>query len=103
MLEAAGVGPEAGPVAGPVAVAWTGEAEGLGPRSRRRRSSGSGCEAGAAAAVAGGRKEGEDRGRSLLAPLLMGCPAGAVGARCRAELEPGEGTVEVAVKWWVQG
>lgn len=95
-MEAAGVGPEAGPAPESVAVAGMVEVVALGPRSRPHQSSGSGCEVEAAAAEAGGRKEGEGRGRSLLARLLMGCPAGAVGARRRAGLEPGEGVVEVA-------
>lgn len=59
-----------------------------GPRSRPHQSSGSGCEA--EAAEAGGRKEGGGRVRSLLA-WLTGCPAGAVGARRRAGLEPESG------------
>lgn len=60
-----------------------------GPRSRPPRSSDSGCGAEAAGAAAGERKEGEDRGRSLLAQLPKGCPAGAAGAPHRVELEPG--------------
>lgn len=101
-LEVAGVGPEAGPAPGPVAAAgMEEEAEVPGPRSRPRRSSGSGCGGEAEAAEAGGRKEGEGRGRSLLARLLMGCPAGAGGARRRAGLEPGGEVVAVAGKWEV--
>lgn len=99
--EAAGVGPEAGPAPGPAAVAGMEEVEVPGPRSRPRRSFGSGCEAEAVAAEAGGRKEGEGRGRSLLAPLLTGCPAGAVGARRRAGSGPGEEAVKVMEKWKV--
>lgn len=83
--EAAEVGPEAGPEAG----AEAGTAALPGPRSRPRRSSGSGCGVEAAAAAAGERREGADRGRSLLARLPKGCPAGAAGARHRAEPEPG--------------
>lgn len=60
-----------------------------GPHSRPPRSSDSGCGAEAAGAAAGERKEGEDRGRSLLAQLPKGCPAGAAGAPHRAEPEPG--------------
>lgn len=93
--EAAGVGPEVGPAPVPAAAAGMGEAEVPGPRSRPRRSSGSGCEVEAAVAEAEGRKEGEGRGRSLLARLLMGCPAGAGGAQRRAGPEPGEGVVTV--------
>lgn len=85
--EAAEVGPEAGPVAGAAAAAGT--AAPPGPRSRPRRSSDSGCGVEAAVAVAGERREGGDRGRSLLAQLPKGCPAGAAGARHRAEPEPG--------------
>lgn len=85
--EAAGVGPEAGPVAAAEAAAGTAALP--GPRSRPRRSSGSGCGAEAAVAAAGERREGEDRGRSLLAQLPKGCPAGAAGARHRAEPKPG--------------
>lgn len=85
--EAAGVGPEAGPVAAAEAAAGTAALP--GPRSRPRRSSGSGCGAEAAVAAAGERREGVDRGRSLLAQLPKGCPAGAAGARHRAEPEPG--------------
>lgn len=85
--EAVGVGPEAelevGLVAGMV------EAMAPGPRSRPHQSSGSGCEVEAVAVEAGGRTEGEGRSRSLLAQLLMGCPAGAEGARCRAGPESG--------------
>lgn len=85
--EAAEVGPEAGPVAGAEAAAGTVGVP--GPRSRPLRSSGSGCGAEAAAAEAGERREGGDRGRSLLAQLPKGCPAGAAGARHRAGPEPG--------------
>lgn len=92
--EAAGVGPEAGPAPGPAAVAGMEEVEVPGPRSRPLQSSGSGCEVEAAAAEAGGRKEGEGTGRSLLARLLTGCPAGAVGAQRRAVVEPSGGIVE---------
>lgn len=65
------------------------EAEVPGPHSRRHQSSDSDC---AAVAEAGGRREGEDRDRSLLAQLPMGCPAGAVGARHRAGMGPGLGS-----------
>lgn len=76
---------EAAPEAGAEAAAGT---EALpGPRSRPRRSSDSGC---GAEAAAGERREGEDRGRSLLAQLPKGCPAGAAGAPHRAEPEPGQ-------------
>lgn len=90
---AAGVGPETGPEPGPVAAAGMEEVEGPGPRSRPHQSSGSGCEAEAVVAEAEGRKEGGGRVRSLLA-WLTGCPAGAVGARRRAGLEPEWG------EWW---
>lgn len=84
------MGPEAGPEPGSVAVAGVAEvAVVLGPHSRPRQSSGSGCEVEAAVAEAGGRREGEGRGRSLLARLLTDCPAGAEGARRRAGLDPG--------------
>lgn len=85
-LEAAEVGPVAGPVAAAEAAAGTSEVP--GPHNRPHQSSDSGCEAEAAAAAAGERREGEDRGRSLLAQLPKGCPAGAAGARHRAEPEP---------------
>lgn len=74
-----------------VAVAGTAEAAVPGPRRRPRRSSGSGCEVEAAVAEAGGRKEEGGRGRSLLALLLTGCPAGVEGARHKAGLESGGG------------
>lgn len=86
-LEAAEVGPEAGPVVGAEAAAGTAEVPGR--RSRPHQSSDSGCEAEAAEVAAGERRVGEDRGRSLLAQLPRGCPAGAAGARHRAESEPG--------------
>lgn len=86
-LEAAGVGPEAGPV--PVAVAGRVEAVVLGRHSRVRQSSDSGCEVEAVAAGAGERKEEGGIGRSLLAWLLMGCPAGVEGAQRRAGLDSG--------------
>lgn len=94
--EVAGVGPEAAPEPGSVAVAGTVEVAAVvpGPRSRPHQSSGSGCEVEAVVAEAGGRREGEGRGRSLLARLLTDCPAGAEGARCRAGLDPGGGVVE---------
>lgn len=92
-LAAAGVGLEAGPVA----VAGMEEVEVPAPHSRRHRSSDSGCEVEAVAAEAGGRREGEDRGRSLLARLLTGCPAVAVGEQHRVGPEPGGGAVGVAV------
>ncbi len=96
--EVAGVGLEAGPVPEPAAEAGMEEVGVPGPRSRPRRSSDSGCEVEAAVAEAGGRKEGEGRGRSLLARLLTGCP-GAEGARRRAGLEPGRGVGEVVGRW----
>lgn len=85
--EAAEVGPEAAPVAGAEAAAGTAALP--GPRSRPRQSSDSGCGVEAAVAVAGERREEEDRGRSLLAQLPRGYPAGAAGPRHRAEPEPG--------------
>lgn len=88
-LEAAG----AEPVPGSVAAAEKGEAEVPVLRSRSHRSSGSDCEVEAVMAEAGGRKEGEGRGRSLLARLLTGSPAVAVGVQHRAGLEPGGGAV----------
>lgn len=86
------------PVPGSVAVAETGEVEVPVPRNRSHRSSGSDCEVEAVTAEVGGRKEGEDRGRSLLARLLTGSPAVAGGAQHRAGLEPGEGAVAWAGK-----
>lgn len=82
-LEAAGVGPEAGPAAAAVQAAV------LDRRSRSRRSSDSGCEVEAVVAAAGGMREEGGRGRSLLAWLLTGCPAGAEGAQRRAGLDSG--------------
>lgn len=49
----------------------------------------------AAAAEAGGRREGAGRGRSPLARLLTGCPA---GTRRRTGLEPGGGAGGSGVK-----
>lgn len=88
-LEAAGVGP----VPGSVAAAEMGGVEDPVPRSRSHRSSGSDCEVEAVTAEAGGRREGEGRGRSLLARLLTGSPAVAGGAQHRVGLEPGGGAV----------
>lgn len=88
-LEAAGVGP----VPGPVVVAEMGEVEDPVPRSRPHRNSGSDCEVEAVTAEAGGMKEGEGRGRSLLARLLMGSPAVAGGPQHRAGLGSGGGAV----------
>lgn len=93
-MEAAEVGPEAGsaPATVPVAVAGTVRGAVPGPRNRHLQSSDSGCAAEAAVAEAGGRKEGQDSGRSLLAWLLMDCPAGVEGAQCRAGVETGQGS-----------
>lgn len=88
-LEAAGVAP----VPGSVPAAEMGEVGVPVHRSSSHRSSGSDCEAEAVTAEAGGRKEGEGRGRSLLAQLLTGSPAVAGGAQHRAGLEPGGGAV----------
>lgn len=92
-LEAAGVGPEAGPAAAAVQAAV------LDRRSRSRRSSDSGCEVEAVVAAAGGMREEGGRGRSLLAWLLTGCPAGAEGAQRRAGLDSGRAEGFGCGKW----
>lgn len=86
------VGLEAGLVLGPGVEAGM-EEEVAGPDLHRRphQNCDSGCVEAAEVAEAVGRKEGEDRGRSLLARPLMDCPAGVEEAQHRAGPEPGKG------------